>query len=139
MFNMKKRLLLTATIAMTAFIFIHSAMPGDESQIESDSFFTVFDNILSFLHLPNLFDEGSIRKLAHFVEFSVLGFFPSKTVHAYSGLKNQYFKIMFFLLAVPVLDEFIQYFSDGRNSQVTDVILDFGGCIFGFICLILSL
>lgn len=110
-------------------------MPGNESQTESDSVFLIFDRILTFLHLPNLFNEGTIRKLAHFVEFSFLGFFLSATVHAYSGFKNQIFKILFFILAVPVADEFLQYFSEGRSSQVRDVLLDFSGGLFGFFTL----
>ena len=134
---MKKRLLLTATVAITAFIFIHSLMPADDSQQESDSFFILFEQIMKFLHLPNLFNEGSIRKLAHFIEFSVFGFFLSSTVHAYCGFKNQIFKILFFLLAVPVIDETLQYFSDGRSSAVKDVLLDFSGCLFGLSILFL--
>lgn len=132
---MKKRILLLFTIIIIASIFIHSAMPGNESQTESDSVFLIFDRILTFLHLPNLFNEGTIRKLAHFVEFSFLGFFLSATVHAYSGFKNQIFKILFFILAVPVADEFLQYFSEGRSSQVRDVLLDFSGGLFGFFTL----
>ena len=132
---MKKRILLIITILITAFIFLHSAMPGDDSQAESDNVFIIFDRIMSFLHMPNLFNEGSIRKLAHFVEFAFFGFFFSATVHAYSGFKNQIFKILFFLLAIPVTDEFLQYFSDGRSSQVKDVLIDFSGGMFGFFCL----
>ncbi len=132
---MKKRLLLFFTIIITATIFIHSAIPGDESQMESDSVFLIFDQIVAFLHLPNLFNEGTIRKLAHFVEFSFFGFFLSATVHAYGGFKNQIFKILFFILAVPVTDEFLQHFSDGRSSQVRDVLIDFSGGLFGFLLL----
>lgn len=132
---MKKRILLIITICIAAFIFLQSAIPGNESQAESDSIFVIFDNILNFLHIPNFFDEGSIRKLAHFVEFSFWGFFLSATVHSYSGFKGQIFKILFFLLALPVSDEFLQSFSAGRSSQIKDVLIDFSGGIFGFVCL----
>ena len=132
---MKKRILLSVTIIIIASIFIHSAIPGNESQTESDSVFLIFDQILTFLHLPNFFNEATIRKLAHFVEFAFLGFFLSATVHAYSGFKNQIFKILFFILAVPVADESLQYFSDGRSSQVRDVLIDFSGGLFGFFLL----
>ncbi len=132
---MKKKVLLIITLLIAAFIFLQSALPGSESQAESDSIFIIFDSILKFLHIPNFFDEGSIRKLAHFVEFSFWGFFLSATVHAYSGFRGQIYKIMFFLLALPVSDELLQSFSDGRSSQIKDVLIDFSGGIFGFACL----
>ena len=136
---MKKRLLLFITIVITLSIFIHSIIPGDESQMESDSVFLIFDQLTAFLHLPNFFNEATIRKLAHFVEFSFLGFFLSATVHAYSGFKYQIFKILFFILAVPVTDECLQYFSDGRSAQVRDVLIDFSGGLFGFFVLWISI
>lgn len=137
---MKKHILLIITMMITAVIFINSSMSATQSTVESDSAFSMLETITEFLHIPNLFTEITIRKLAHFVEFSVLGFFLSATVHAYFGtFKNQLFKILFFLLAIPIADEFIQYFSEGRSSQISDAILDFGGCIFGFLCLALFL
>lgn len=135
---MKKRILLIITIIIIAFIFTHSLMSGTQSAVESDSAFDIFDAITNFLHIPNVFTSLTIRKLAHFVEFAVLGIFLSATVYIFSGtFKNQIFKIPFLLLAIPVIDEFLQYFSEGRNSQVKDVLLDFGGCMFGFLITVL--
>lgn len=135
MLKMKKRILMIITIIITAVIFLHSMMSGVNSAAESDTAYRLFDRLTSFLRLPNFFDEFTIRKLAHFIEFAVLGFFLSATVHAYSGrFKNHIYKILFFMLAIPITDEFIQYFSDGRNSQIKDAILDFSGGVFGFLC-----
>lgn len=128
---MKKRILLFITIFIAATIFLHSAMPADQSQAESSSVFELFDSFLTALHIPNLFNENTIRKLAHFTEYSVFGFFLCATVNAYGGFKNQIFKILFILLALPVADEFSQNFSDGRSAQVGDVLIDFCGGIFG--------
>jgi VanZ family protein len=41
--------------------------------------------------------------------------------------------MLFVLLAVPVIDETLQYFSPGRSPQVRDVLIDFSGCITGLI------
>ncbi len=133
---MKKRILLIITVTITAVIFLHSSMSAAESTVESDAAFGVVDSLTGFLNLPNFLNGITIRKLAHFVEFAVFGFFLSATVHAYwGGFKNQIFKVLFLLLSVPVTDEFIQYFSEGRSAEVRDVILDFSGGSTGFLCL----
>ena len=135
---MKKKILLFITISITAFIFIHSSVPAVESTVESDAAYGILDRFTSFLHLPNLFTAITIRKLAHFAEFAAFGFFLSATVRTYGdSFKQELFKILFFLLAVPVTDETIQFFPEGRSAQVSDVLLDFSGAVFGFLCLLI--
>ncbi len=135
---MKKRILLIITILIAAFIFIHSSIPAVDSTVESDAAFGVLDRLTALLNLPNLFNAITIRKLAHFAEFAVFGFFLSATVRSYGGsFTRELFKILFFLLAVPVTDETIQFFPEGRSAQVSDVLLDFSGAVFGFLCLAL--
>ena len=124
------------TLLITAVIFIHSLMSASESAEESSSVLVIFDSVLQFLHLPNLLNGNSIRKLAHFTEFSVFGFFLSWTVHAYRDkFRGSIFMILFFLLAVPVTDETLQYFSIGRSAEVKDVLIDFSGALTGFLIL----
>ena len=140
---MKKRILLIITIIIAAVIFAHSAADAQTSTVESDAAFGLLERIAAFLHLPNLFNAYTIRKLAHFCEFAAFGFFLSGTAHAYTdSFKKNIFCILFFLLAVPVTDETIQYFSEGRTPLVRDVLLDFSGGLFGllicflFVCII---
>ena len=136
MLKMKKRILLVITIIITSVIFLHSSMSAAESTVESDAAYGILDGMTSFFGLPNFLTGITIRKAAHFMEFAVFGFFLSSTVHSYAaGFKNQIFKILFFLLAVPVTDEFIQYFSEGRSAQVSDVLIDFSGGLCGFFAL----
>ncbi|MBQ2603833.1 MAG: VanZ family protein [Acutalibacteraceae bacterium] len=143
---MKRRVLLILTIITVAVIFAHSAASAADSTAESDQALGLLDRIVTFLHLPNLFNAYTIRKLAHFCEFAVYGFFLSATVHSYTeSFKKNIFCILFFLLAVPVTDETIQYFSEGRSAQVRDVLIDFSGGLFGllmcflFVCIIAAL
>lgn len=129
---MKKYIILFVTIAFTSVIFIHSSMSAETSTVESDAAFSMWDSISQFVHIPNFLTAISIRKAAHFVQFTVFGILLTSTVISFCGnIKNQIFKILFFLLAVPVTDEFIQYFPEGRSAQVSDVVLDFSGCIMG--------
>lgn len=51
-------------------------------------------------------------------------------------IKNLFF-ILFFLLAVPVCDETLQYLSPGRSPEVKDVLLDFSGALCGFLLVFL--
>ena len=133
MLKMKKRILLTVTVVLTAAIFIHSAMPADMSSDESGFILRLFEKLAEIFHAPSVFNEYTIRKFAHFTEFGVFGFFLSWTVREYcGGFKGQIFKVLFFLLSTPVADETIQYFSEGRSSQVKDVLLDFSGAVTGF-------
>lgn len=132
---MKKHILLFFTVLFTAVIFTHSSMSAAASTVESDAAFGLWEQITMFLHMPAFLTAISIRKAAHFVQFAAFGVLLSNTVLAYCGnIKNEIFKILFFLLAVPVIDEFIQYFAEGRSAQVSDVLLDFSGCVTGLIC-----
>ncbi len=73
-----------------------------------------------------------LRKIAHVAEYALLGFF-TLTVRAFGKTKkplNCIWFSLFFVLAVAVLDEFFQSFG-GRNSTVSDVLLDFVGALMG--------
>ena len=74
-----------------------------------------------------------VRKTAHFVEFAALGLCLCGVTN---GMRPDFWRTfllffpLFVLLSTAVTDEFIQSFSD-RTSAVKDVLLDFGGGIFG--------
>lgn len=72
--------------------------------------------------------EHYIRKLAHFLEFVLLGLLLCRSFSAF-GVKNFTATgyILFLGLLAAVVDEYIQSFSPGRGSMVKDVLLDFSG------------
>jgi VanZ family protein len=79
---------------------------------------------------PKLFTEHLIRKTAHFCEYALYGFLLCVTVRAwYGGFKSRIFMVLFLGLIVPVSDEFLQLFADGRVGAVQDVVLDFSGFV----------
>jgi glycopeptide antibiotics resistance protein len=74
----------------------------------------------------------ALRKLAHFVEFAVLGILLSWL------LANKIKKTWAFALPTAVLgclaacmDEMLQHFSPGRGPRFADVVLDTAGVLFG--------
>ncbi len=126
-----KYIYLIVTVIITALIFAHSLMPAETSAEESGGILELVNTFFAFFHIPPI-SEYAVRKLAHFTEFAFFGAFLSRTVYEYSGgFKGQLFKILFFLLCVPVTDETLQLFTSGRSSQVSDILLDFAGALSG--------
>ena len=76
--------------------------------------------------------HATIRKIAHFVEFMMLGLCCGGFFACYARAHGKYYYSLAVLttLIVAVLDEWIQYFAD-RGSMVTDVVLDFIGAATG--------
>ena len=116
-------------LLLIAFIFMHSLTPADISQEESGA----VTDWLSYV-FPFELSENLVRKLAHFIEFSALGIITTLTVYSYCQkvMGGVYFKL-FVCLATAVCDEAIQLNIDGRSGQVSDIFLDFSGCLFGLI------
>ena len=96
--------------------------------------------MLGVLRSSVTLSEHFVRKVAHFTEYFALGILLLITIRAYRGpVRKSAFAGMFFLLLVPVIDEFIQLFTPQRGSSVLDVLLDFCGGMAGMLlCYIVS-
>ena len=128
-------ILIALVIISTAFILINSAMDFEKSHSSSGAItdaITSTDDIDEWNRI-----ELIIRKLAHVIEYAVLGVCVACLLcyisHFYS-LKLYGFG-SFFVLLVAVLDEHIQSFSD-RVSSTSDIFLDFLGSIIGVILVV---
>lgn len=122
-----KYLWLLLTIAFTSLIFYCSSMPGSESGGMSKLLLQYLQLLAPIMEVPT---EHTIRKLAHFTEFSILGLLLWKTMDSFkleAVAASGY--ILLLGLLVAVVDEYIQSFSPGRSSQVSDVLLDFSGVL----------
>lgn len=90
---------------------------------------------LTFILEPVL-GEGNvtdhlIRKIAHFVEFALLGIWLALFIVVRNRVSLQAVaNCLFFGLSVAIIDEALQLLSD-RGSQVLDVLLDFAGVTSG--------
>lgn len=124
----------TLTIALNAFIWLHSLASADESSKESEGVLNFLNNFLCGLGIEPMLTDFIVRKLAHFLEFTAFGALLSATYISYTNqLAKNIPNMLFILLAVPVTDETLQYFSPGRSPQVRDILIDFSGCITGLI------
>ena len=119
------------TALFTLFIFYNSSLPGYESGHISALVTGFLLHIANFVQITLEGDvEHTVRKLAHFLEFTVLCWLVCKTYVVF-GVSNRASDgyILLFCLLVAVIDEYIQLFSPGRASMVKDVLLDFSGAL----------
>jgi VanZ family protein len=123
--------MLTVTVLWVIFIYCNSLLNADISSSQSGFVLNLIQNAAAFIGIsPDLLTEYIIRKVAHFCEYALYGFLLCVTVKLWcGGFKNRIFMILFLGLIVPVTDEFLQVFVDGRVGAVPDVVLDFCGFV----------
>lgn len=125
--------LIKILIALTlAFIWVNSLMPRAESQAVSQGLLERIVELFRALgiHISPKSDHF-LRKLAHFVEFGILGAEFSLLLHLRDKQGPQGFvNCAFAGLSAAVMDESLQLISN-RGSQIQDVLLDFCGYMVG--------
>ena len=129
-----------ALIACIALICRNSLESGALSSARSQAVMQKINEILSVVNLGPL-SEHTVRKLAHFAEFTLEGFLLMLCLRVYT---NRFVRHISWPLlggmTTALLDETIQRFIPNRTSQVTDVWIDMAGVVFGaLIALILLL
>lgn len=116
------------TLLIIAFIFTNSATDADASSQSSMSVMDMLNDFLKFCRIDFTLSENFVRKLAHFVEYFILGASMFFTVRSFD-LRKTYcvFTVPLMGFAVASIDETIQRFFSGRSCQFSDVLLDFVG------------
>ena len=129
-----------ALIACIAFIFRNSLETGAQSSMRSQELMALLNELLGKVHLGPL-SEHTIRKLAHFAEFTMEGFLLMLCLRVYTRRFVRH--VSWPLLAgmsTALMDETIQLSIPNRTSSVTDVWIDMAGVIAGlFVALIILL
>ena len=124
------------SLLVIGFIFANSLQGSVESNARSEEVAGMLDWLLNpFGWLSEEHFHKLVRKLAHFTEFSVLGFCLGGTfLSSALGGKKQWICPGLTVLGVACLDETIQSFT-GRTNSIKDVLLDFGGGLCGLLFL----
>ena len=130
------RIFFTCCLAATIlFIFSNSREVATLSSQHSQEVLSQTRGILDRLGLSGLaadLTEHSIRKLAHFAEYTLEGFWLMLCTRVYTRRFVRHISWpMLGGLLTALCDETIQMFSLGRSSQLTDVWLDFAGVMAG--------
>lgn len=129
-----------ALIACIVFIFRNSLQEGYFSSERSQAVMRALNHLLDKVNLGPL-SEHTVRKLAHFAEFTLEGFLLMLCLRVYTShfVRHVSWPLLGGM-STALMDETIQRFIPGRSSQVTDVWIDMGGVVFGlFVALILLL
>lgn len=127
----KKRLRIVISLSLivltVGFIWINSAIPGKDSGELSGWFRDFLGKVLGTIGFPadwTLFLTEHVRKVAHAVEYNVIGL---ELGLLWVGLENGvqgFWNSWSGVLAVAVFDETIQLFATDRGPQIQDVLLD---------------
>lgn len=114
-------------------LILHNSMyPIAQSDFQSGFFQRILNLFFSKIGCNVVFTQFMVRKLAHFIEYFCFGFLLTIAARMIGKRRNGFFFFELFLfLAIPVLDETIQLFYQGRTSSVLDVLVDFSGCVLG--------
>lgn len=129
----RKWLWTAAVLCYIGLIYLNSLTPADLSSRQSGRVLVLVWDLLDTLGLDgSRITEHIVRKAAHFTEYTFLGVllwncirswqFPVQTrvlFHGWAGV------------LVPLADETLQLFTEGRSGQVSDVWLDIAGICFG--------
>lgn len=118
-------------VCSVAFIFQNSLQIAEASSAHSQQTMHWLNGALEPLGLGQL-SEHTVRKLAHFAEFALLGFWFMLCLRVYTRRFVRHTGWpLFFGLLVANIDELIQLYVPGRSSSVRDVFLDFAGVVAG--------
>lgn len=123
---MKKRIIHFLAALTLAFIFLNSFAGQEESAQESAFVMRLIEPFLALFVGKGNVTLHLVRKLAHFCEFALLGFFLGVQ------RKKPNCGALLFALLTALTDETIQIYT-GRGPQVQDVWLDFAGAVTGMI------
>ena len=135
------KLFVLAGLAWTVcFIFSNSMQTATVSSGASGRVLEFLQGLLNRLGHPGLaarLTDHIVRKLAHFCEYMLEGFFLVLMTRVLAGHRRRLLPYLSWPALVGVLtaltDETIQLFFQGRGSRVTDVWIDFGGVVAGML------
>lgn len=132
-----RAVLIALIIADMVMIFMLSAQTAGESGGVSGGF---TEKLLSFIGISRddmteeafMHIEAFIRKAAHFCEYAMLGFLAFLLLSTYT-LKYRWGLLISsgFAMIYAISDEIHQAFVPGRGPQISDVLVDTCGGIFG--------
>jgi len=121
--------MLVLTILWVCFIFGNSLDVPEVSSKKSGEIAGWFTGIIT---------EHIIRKLAHLIEYTILGVLLALDVYFLKVInKIELIKILFSGFIIASIDELIQLTVEGRSSQFSDVCIDFLGVVLGTVAIIL--
>ena len=110
-------------ILYVGFIFHNSLTPADESSRQSGGVLRMILGMVQWIGMGGSWiTEHLVRKTAHFAEYTVFGVMR-RVFQCWMGVM------------IPLVDETLQLFTEGRSGQISDVWLDAAGAFTGFLAM----
>ncbi len=138
---------LLLTVLWLGFIFGNSLKDAQASSEQSSQVQEIVNEFASSVGIEEPISESTVRNMAHFTEFAILGVLLCLDVWGI-GLSpfrpRRRWDFLWILSALPaccllaLIDEFLQTFSEGRAKDFADVLTDTAGASLG-IALFLAL
>ncbi|MEF9983440.1 MAG: VanZ family protein [Oscillospiraceae bacterium] len=123
------------TVATVVFIFSNSAEIGEISGGKSSLVTAWINKIFRSFDENFIITEHIVRKLGHFFEYAILGFWLMLALRVYTKRVISHIAWPLWIgLLIPVLDEGFQTFVPGRAGMIRDVIIDYSGVCVGLLC-----
>ena len=123
--NQRWRWMLVGSMILTVlwvwFILSRSAKPASESSEESGWVLELMRRLIPGIGMY------TVRKLAHFTEFAILGVLLWADCRLWENCL--WLAPLAMGLTVSAADEYFQTFIPGRSGQLSDVLLDFSGVL----------
>ncbi len=118
---------------MMLLIWSQSCLPADLSAEESAGVMYLLSRFFSLFGWGEVLTQHTLRKIAHYSEFAVLGGLLTSCAYSFDRLKPCRFAVpvLFTGLLTAFIDETIQLFVKGRAGMIADVWIDFGGMTSG--------
>ena len=128
-----------ALLACIAYIFRNSLQTGAQSSLRSQEVMHAVNSALGRVHLGPM-SEHTIRKIAHFLEFSMEGFLLMLCLRVYTAHFVRHMSWPLLVgMSTAVMDETIQLFIPNRTSMVTDIWIDMMGVVAGLLVALIIL
>jgi len=119
-------MLIILMILTLLFIFVHSMIPPEQSTEESNKVGEIVGEIIPPETPVGNYVQINLRKIAHFVEFALLGAEIAIYIMIYERKVTRGALTYPIALILAFFDESIQMFS-GRGPAILDVWIDFSG------------
>ena len=127
---MKRKVLLmlswSAVIAVCVCIFLFSGTVAEESSEQSSAIIEWIQTIFGVA-----FTDFVVRKAAHVLEYTALGFFSANAFYYTFKKIKIIFAAFGFSFLYSISDEIHQLFVPGRAGQIRDVLIDTAGIAAG--------
>ncbi|MBR1376718.1 MAG: VanZ family protein [Bacilli bacterium] len=124
-----KKLSIIFVIIWMIIIFLFSNTPSSISSNESHLVLSIFIKVFHYTGNVDLL-HTIIRKIAHFVEYLILGIFVLNACK-YNGVKDILKLSILICMLYACSDEIHQLFVSGRSGKVLDVCIDTFGSLMG--------